>query len=106
MHSPASFTASDNFHSSGSHTTSHWILPALLFLIVLTIIPVSVYVLSTFVSTPNSSDNSINSLPPPTPKPTEGKFCAGLAGLQCPTGYTCRLDGDYPDAGGKCIKKK
>lgn len=39
----------------------------------------------------------------------EGRFCGGIgANLpenQCPEGYKCKLDGDYPDAGGKCIKK-
>jgi len=39
----------------------------------------------------------------------EGRFCGGIgANLpenQCPEGYRCKLDGDYPDAGGKCIKK-
>ncbi len=38
----------------------------------------------------------------------EGKFCGGIAANlpqnQCPQGYTCRLDGDYPDAGGVCVK--
>ena len=35
---------------------------------------------------------------------SEGKFCGGIAGMPCPNGYGCRLDGSYPDAGGKCIK--
>lgn len=34
----------------------------------------------------------------------EGKFCGGIAGIQCPEGFTCVLDGNYPDAGGKCTK--
>ena len=33
----------------------------------------------------------------------EGKFCGGIAAFPCPRGYECRLDGDYPDAGGKCV---
>lgn len=37
---------------------------------------------------------------------TEGKFCGGFAGNlpqnQCPLGFSCVLDGNYPDAGGKC----
>jgi len=33
-----------------------------------------------------------------------GKFCGGIAGIACPTGYTCKLDGNFPDAGGKCVK--
>jgi len=31
-------------------------------------------------------------------------FCGGIAGIACPTGYKCILDGQYPDAGGKCQK--
>lgn len=34
----------------------------------------------------------------------EGKFCGGIAAIACPEGYTCQLDGSYPDAGGKCVK--
>jgi len=41
--------------------------------------------------------------PSPTTHP-ETKFCGGIMGLPCPEGYTCQLDGDYPDAGGQCIK--
>lgn len=49
---------------------------------------------------------NIKPLPPisisPSPSPA---FCGGIAGIQCPTGYTCKLDGQYPDAGGLCIKQ-
>lgn len=31
-------------------------------------------------------------------------FCGGIAGILCPVGFTCRMDGNYPDAGGTCIK--
>lgn len=34
----------------------------------------------------------------------ESEFCGGIAAIDCPDGYTCKLDGNYPDAGGKCIK--
>ncbi|MFA6065496.1 MAG: hypothetical protein WCW44_03570 [archaeon] len=34
------------------------------------------------------------------------KFCGGIAAIQCPIGYACKLDGDYPDAGGKCVPKE
>ncbi|MBI2330173.1 hypothetical protein HYU94_02190 [Candidatus Daviesbacteria bacterium] len=34
---------------------------------------------------------------------TERQFCGGFAGKECPEGYTCKLDGNYPDAGGKCV---
>ena|SRR3989344_1091106 len=39
------------------------------------------------------------------PKKTEGAFCGGFAGTPCPNGYTCKLEGNYPDAGGVCIKE-
>lgn len=32
-----------------------------------------------------------------------GGFCGGIAGIQCPAGEKCKLDGNYPDAGGKCV---
>lgn len=35
---------------------------------------------------------------------TESTFCGGIAGIACSTGYKCILDGQYPDAGGKCQK--
>lgn len=38
----------------------------------------------------------------PTPNP-DNKFCGGFAGKACPNGYTCKLDGNYPDAGGTCV---
>lgn len=31
------------------------------------------------------------------------KICGGFAGIRCPTGYKCQIDGNYPDASGKCI---
>jgi hypothetical protein len=34
---------------------------------------------------------------------SDGQFCGGFAGIQCPTGQTCQLDGNYPDAGGHCV---
>ncbi|OGH42360.1 MAG: hypothetical protein A3H79_01020 [Candidatus Levybacteria bacterium RIFCSPLOWO2_02_FULL_36_8b] len=44
----------------------------------------------------------------PCPITYEGKFCGGIAANlpenQCPTGYKCQLDGNYPDASGKCVK--
>jgi eight-cysteine-cluster-containing protein len=30
-------------------------------------------------------------------------FCGGIAGIPCPEGQICKLDGDFPDAGGHCI---
>ena len=37
-------------------------------------------------------------------KPEQGKFCGGIAGILCPKGFDCKLDGNYPDAGGTCVK--
>ena len=34
-------------------------------------------------------------------------FCGGIAGLPCPTtGWTCKSQGNYPDAGTMCIRNK
>lgn len=33
-----------------------------------------------------------------------GQFCGGIAGIKCPQGYQCNLEGNYPDAGGECVK--
>lgn len=30
------------------------------------------------------------------------KMCGGIANIKCPDGYKCVLDGNYPDASGKC----
>lgn len=38
-------------------------------------------------------------------KSKNGNFCGGLTGKLCSSGYTCKLDGNYPDAGGKCVKE-
>jgi hypothetical protein len=34
------------------------------------------------------------------------KFCGGIAAgkFPCDTGYSCKLDGNFPDAGGHCVK--
>jgi hypothetical protein len=32
------------------------------------------------------------------------QFCGGIAAFGCPSGWECALDGDYPDAGGKCVR--
>lgn len=33
-----------------------------------------------------------------------GQFCGGFAGISCPSGYYCKYDGNYPDAGGVCVR--
>jgi hypothetical protein len=35
--------------------------------------------------------------------PGTEKFCGGIANLPCPAGFTCKLSGTYPDAGGHCV---
>lgn len=35
----------------------------------------------------------------------EDVFCGGIANIPCPQGFGCVLDGDYPDAGGICVKE-
>jgi hypothetical protein len=34
----------------------------------------------------------------------ENEFCGGIAGIPCCPGLICKLEGRYPDAGGKCVK--
>ncbi len=34
--------------------------------------------------------------------PDKVTVCGGIAGLKCPTGYNCELEGNYPDASGVC----
>jgi len=45
----------------------------------------------------------------PTATPTsvnpEGRFCGGFAGIVCPAGYRCQMEGSYPDASGQCVKE-
>jgi hypothetical protein len=40
------------------------------------------------------------------PKESLNQFCGGIAGLSCPDGYMCKLDGDYPDASGTCTPEE
>lgn len=55
-------------------------------------------ILSTFKFTPASPAGGDQ-------ENAEGKFCGGIAVYPCPAGYTCKLDGNYPDAGGACVKQ-
>lgn len=57
-------------------------------------------ILSTFKFIPSTNSEQV-STSTPTIKGT-GQFCGGIAAIGCPTGYECKLDGNYPDAGGKC----
>lgn len=46
-------------------------------------------------------DCEFEKCPPILQTPT---FCGGIAGKACPSGYYCKYDGTYPDAGGTCLK--
>lgn len=60
----------------------------------------------------SSLELKIASKPKPTPTPTlavtptptkeSNAFCGGIAAIPCPSGFNCKLDGTYPDAGGVC----
>ncbi|KDN46675.1 hypothetical protein RSAG8_04055, partial [Rhizoctonia solani AG-8 WAC10335] len=43
-------------------------------------------------------------IPIPDPAPLGG-CCAGIIGIQCEKGLVCKLEGNFPDAGGICVKK-
>jgi hypothetical protein len=34
----------------------------------------------------------------------EGEMCGGIAGFQCEEGLTCKMEANYPDAAGICVK--
>jgi hypothetical protein len=53
--------------------------------------------------TPSPTPYPIRTFYEPSPVPT-GTFCGGIAAIRCPDGYTCHFDGDYPDAGGSCVR--
>lgn len=43
----------------------------------------------------------------PCPEITKKQiFCGGIANIKCPKGYYCKINDNYPDAGGTCIKEK
>lgn len=70
------------------------------------------YILTIYLETPESSKaawfDQIISTFKFLDQNVEGRFCGGFAANlpenQCPKGYKCQLDGNYPDAGGKCVK--
>jgi hypothetical protein len=43
---------------------------------------------------------------PSTDDGTTQTFCGGIAGKMCPSGYYCKYEGTYPDAGGACLKEE
>jgi hypothetical protein len=43
-------------------------------------------------------------VPCPTAVPGGKTFCGGIAGVKCSKGYRCQMDGQYPDAGGTCVR--
>lgn len=48
------------------------------------------------IANPENTQNQGNS---------EGQPCGGFAGISCAIGLTCQLEGNNPDATGKCIKE-
>lgn len=56
-----------------------------------------------FKRTPTPNSTSTSSASPSSTSSSKDKMCGGIMGLPCPTGYYCQLDGEYPDAAGKCI---
>lgn len=42
----------------------------------------------------------------PLVKAKENEFCGGIAAFQCEDGFTCKMSGDFPDAGGTCTKEE
>ena len=59
-----------------------------------------------FVQTLSEEEQKLLEAPSDKDADSEGKFCGGIAGLPCPGGYRCKLDGNYPDAGGVCQKSE
>ena len=48
-------------------------------------------------------NNSLIITPSPIPDTNNSKIiCGGIAGILCPSGYTCKPEGNYPDAAGIC----
>ncbi|MBI2123937.1 MAG: hypothetical protein HYU04_01725 [Candidatus Wildermuthbacteria bacterium] len=69
-------------------------------LIIILVVLVVGIMLTQYMRGQNVSENTQNA---------QGKFCGGIAAnlpeFQCPPGYYCKLTGDYPDAGGTCVKQ-
>jgi len=51
-----------------------------------------------FIKELNSDENPL----PTIASQKMNKVCGGIAGLVCPEGYICILEGNYPDAAGNC----
>ncbi len=41
----------------------------------------------------------------PVLKASEDELCGGIAAIQCGDGLNCKIEDDYPDAGGLCVKE-
>ena len=50
------------------------------------------------------AENGKSFVQPLTEEVQNPQFCGSIQGIICPEGYVCNYDGDYPDAGGTCIK--
>lgn len=56
-----------------------------------------------FYFVPRQMSKQTNPTPTVTLSP-KGQFCGGIGAVQCINGYACLFDGNYPDAGGTCVK--
>ncbi len=54
--------------------------------------------------TSSSATSANTSNPNERPRAKEGEFCGGIAGFMCEDGLHCQYEGNYPDAGGVCVK--
>ena len=95
-------------HPHGPRSVMYFVLAILLTIITLGGVYLYVREVSNNVDTEQVViEDPINSNQVSTSTPTTegaGQFCGGIAAMQCPTGYECKLEGAYPDAGGKCQK--
>ncbi|VFQ94158.1 unnamed protein product [Cuscuta campestris] len=37
---------------------------------------------------------------------TISQFCGGIVGFPCCKGLNCKLEGNFPDAGGVCVRQR
>jgi len=72
-------------------------------LLIIAILATIMYLISGITPT-NKIACEFSPCPTIVKKPEQGKFCGGIAGIKCPNGFVCKYSGNYPDAGGTCVK--